>query len=198
MACINNIIGNIHIKHNNTWHESLYLCEDLTFVPDINQAAKLYILKSGNTNIINGDRVSINLGNKILTINNDNQIKFIDRDQLRDENDTFIINNGSDTTDPITYDTPVFLISNTLAGYALKCESSYTRSYLTNADYSTPVFAPFQLILSTNHIDKVMTKSQSPFEYMGHMVRSSFENYKAIYILIFLMFILMSCIIMGW
>ena len=54
------------------------------------------MLKSGNTTIINGDRVSLNLGNKILVITENNIIKFLDRDQLWDETDSFTITNGTD------------------------------------------------------------------------------------------------------
>lgn len=112
--------GNLLIKHNDKWRGDYYLKEDLSFTTDKSLAARFYLLKSGDTPILNGDRISINSGNRTLVIDNENHIRLLDRDQQSREINTFIITNGTDTTDPITYDGGIFFISDKTQKQALK------------------------------------------------------------------------------
>jgi len=120
MIHINNTLGNILIKHNDRWRGDYYLKEDLTFTLDRSAAARFYFLKSGDTTILNGDRISINCGNKILDIAD--SIRLIDRDQYHNGTMTFLITNGTDSTDPISFDSLLYLISDKNLKTALKYE----------------------------------------------------------------------------
>lgn len=126
MTCVENTLGNIFIKYNDKWRGNYYLKDDLTFTTDRATASRFYLLKSGDTTIINGDRISINLGNRTLMIGHDCRdcIRFIDRDQFNNDINSFTITNGSDNTDPITYETPIYLISDKNIKMALKYEWS--------------------------------------------------------------------------
>lgn len=112
--------GNLLIKHNDKWRGDYYLKDDLSFTTDRNLAARFYILKPGDTTILNGDRVSINSGNRTLIIDDSNQLKLIDRTQHHRELNSFIITNGTDSTDPITYDGSIFFISDRTKKMALR------------------------------------------------------------------------------
>jgi hypothetical protein len=225
MSYVNNILGNIYVRHLDKWRGYRYLKDDLTFTLNKNLAAKIYMLKSGNTTIINGDRVSLNLGNKILVITENNIIKFLDRDQLWDETDSFTITNGTDNTEPIMYDSTIFLITNKTEKYALKYEwildliNSNTTTITEQLDYnprSSPTLMngdytlsddinafQFQLekiettTITTNPDDNKnpTTKKQSPFDYVTKIFTTSLENYKGAIMLVLLMIILVLCFI---
>lgn len=114
--------GNIIIKHNDRWRGNYYLKEDLTFTVNKSQSARFYFLKPGDTTIINGDRISLNLGNKTLIINSDDKPQLIDRELSQHETNSFIITNGTENTDPITYETAMFLVSDRHRKTALRYE----------------------------------------------------------------------------
>ena len=121
---IENTSGNILIKHKDKWRGDFYLKDDLTFTTIKSQASHFYILKPGNTTIINGDRISINLGNQTVMVefNCKDQVKLIDRDLFNHNINSFIIIGESENTNPITYETSVFFISNKKTKEALKYE----------------------------------------------------------------------------
>lgn len=124
MSNVHNILGNILIKHNDKWRGDYYLKDDLTFTTDRSLAARFYLLKSGDTTILNGDRISINSGNKTLSISNSNTLQLVDREQHYHNFNTFLITNGTDHTDPITFETILYFISNRDDRTALKYEWS--------------------------------------------------------------------------
>lgn len=118
-------LGNMLIKCHDKWRGFLYLKEDITLTVDRSLAARFYLLKSGDTTILNGDRVTINSGNKVIIIDESNKIYLHDRtfeDKYINNIKSFIITNGTDNTDPITYETPIYLISNKDKKTALKYE----------------------------------------------------------------------------
>jgi len=119
MMYVNDNLGNLIIKHNDKWRGDYYLRDDLTFTVDRKAAGRFYLLKSGNTSILNGDRISINCGNKVLSIDRDNTIRLIDRENNYNTT-TFIITNGTDNTDPIAFETSLYLISDKDEKKALK------------------------------------------------------------------------------
>lgn len=123
MSYIGATSGNIYVKHNDKWRGDYYLTDNLTFTVDKDLAGKFYLLKQGDTTILNGDRITINSGNRTLVVANNNNIRLIDRDQ-RDQShvgvNSFIITNGIDNTDPITYENTVFLISDKTRKTALQ------------------------------------------------------------------------------
>ena len=112
----------ILIKHHDKWRGDYYLKEDLNFSSSASEAARFYLLKSGNTSILNGDRITIHLGNKTLTISDSNQLRLVDRDHVHHETSSFIITSDNDNTDPIIYESPYFFISNKEQEMALKYE----------------------------------------------------------------------------
>lgn len=114
--------GNILIKHNDKWRGDYYLTEDLTFTVDRSLAARFYLLKSGDTTILNGDRISINSGNRTLATSDSDTVRLIDRDHSQRLTTTFIVTNGTDNTDPISFETVIFLISDKDRKTALKYE----------------------------------------------------------------------------
>ena len=122
MSCLGGTLGNILIKHNDRWRGNYYLKDDLTFTTTKSYAARFYLLKSGDTTILNGDRISINSGNRTIVVNDTDTVSLIDRAQLTREPCSFIITNGSENTDPVTYESPVFLITDRYNKTALKYE----------------------------------------------------------------------------
>ena len=52
MDQIDNILGNIILKHENKLRGNSYLKQDLTFTTDRSLASRFYLLKSGNSTII--------------------------------------------------------------------------------------------------------------------------------------------------
>jgi hypothetical protein len=122
MLSVDNTFGNILLKHNDKWRGDYYLRDDLTFTVDRSLATRFYLLKSGDTTILNGDRISINSGNRTLSITDSNSLRLIDRDQSYHNTGTFLITNGTDNTDPITFETMIYLISNKDKKTALKYE----------------------------------------------------------------------------
>lgn len=122
MAHVDNILGNILIKHNDKWRGDYYLKDDLTFSLNKLHAGRFYLLKPGDTTILNGDRVSIHLGNRTLIMDNLNILKLVDREQVQRELNSFIITNGTENTDPISYESPIFFISDKSRKTALRYE----------------------------------------------------------------------------
>ena len=159
----------IFIKHNDKWRGDYYLTDDLTFTVDKSQAACFYLLKLGDTTIINGDRISINSGNRTLIIDDSNIIKLIDRQLLNREINSFIIINESDTTEPITYESSIFLISDINKKMAL--------SYEWGMDL---INVPRELI-STRILDGNIGSSDTPINYKPHnsphLINITYGNY---------------------
>jgi hypothetical protein len=119
MSRIDNTPGNILIRHNDKWRGTYYLRYDLTFTTDRDLAGRFYLLKPGVTTILNGDRISINSGNRTLAISN-NVVSLIDRTNITSEINEFIVTNRTNNTDPITYESPLFFITDKDRKMALK------------------------------------------------------------------------------
>lgn len=137
--------GTVFIKHTDSWHGTSYLKDDLSFTPHRDHASKFYLLKSNdpsiinsdietnnnNTAITNGDRISINIDNRSLTING-SQLLFEHQERLRyttgvqttgvqtTPGNTFLIVNGTNDNEPIVFNTPLFLIIDKITKQALK------------------------------------------------------------------------------
>lgn len=107
-----NELGNIFIKHNDKWRGDYYLKDDLSFTINRNEAARFHIIKSGNNLILNKDHVSINLGNKTLIIDNNDNLRLLAREYINMELSSFIINNGTDDINPIAYESQILFILN--------------------------------------------------------------------------------------
>ena len=104
-------IGNVLIRYNDRWRGPCYLTDSLTFTTNKAQAARFYLLKSSDTMILNGDRVSLNHGNRTITINEQKKVILRDRELINREISTFIITNGLNNTEPISYDVPLFILN---------------------------------------------------------------------------------------
>ncbi len=126
-------MGNLYIKYMDRWNGLYYLSENLEFIKDRSAACKFYILKTGNTTIINGDLITIHSGNKSLCIV-DNTIRLINRNTIYNIT-YFTITDGSDHTNAITFDQPIYLISDKEKKMALRFESDLLNSppVLSNA-----------------------------------------------------------------
>lgn len=118
-------LGNIFIKHNDKWRGDYYLKEDLTFGVNRGDAARFYLLKAGDTTILNGDRISLHMGSRTLittSIDGIETARLIDRQHANRGLASFIITNGTDNTDPITYESTLFFIADKARKMALKYE----------------------------------------------------------------------------
>lgn len=120
MTPVDNNVGTTLIKHYDKWRGAYYLKDDLSFTPKRSQAALFYLLKSGDTEIINGDRISINCGNKVLTVSPDNTLRLIDRDQIHRQTKTFTLTNGTDDITPVTHESELYIVSDRTRKMALK------------------------------------------------------------------------------
>jgi len=105
-------LGNIFIKHNDKWRGDYYLNESLNFTPNKSQAARFYILKPGDTTILNGDHISIHMQNRTIIVDNSDTLRLLDREYVDRHTSSFIITNATDSTDPITYESPIFFITD--------------------------------------------------------------------------------------
>lgn len=103
-------LGNILIRYNDRWRGPCYLTDGLTFTTNKAHASRFYLLKSNDTMILNGDRVSFNCGNRTIMINEHNKIVLRDRELINREISTFIITNGLDNTEPIGFDIPLLIL----------------------------------------------------------------------------------------
>lgn len=218
-----NCLGNIVIKHKDKWRGDYYLKENLTFTTNRKEAGNFYILKSGNTSILNGDRITINSGNKTITIDKDNQIKLIDREQVLNNINSFIISNGSDNIEPISYESPIYFISDKNNKTGLKYEwaldiitenipikESYPINYkprpcptLLNSNYSSTCESYIHTYQF--YLEKFET-TQSQLSHItynsNNNVKSKsltdfFEKYKSALMIISLMVILVLCILIS-
>lgn len=120
MTHIDTNLGNILIKYIDNYHQTHYLSENLTFTSQKENACKFYFLKYGNTNIVNGDHITINSGHRTLVIDNNGALHLIDRDHLQSYKNTFTITNGSENDDIISYETRVCFVTDNLDKSALK------------------------------------------------------------------------------
>ena len=103
-------LGNILIRYNDRWRGPCYLTDTLTFTTNKAQASRFYLLKSSDTMILNGDRVSFNHGNRTIMISEQNKVVLRDRELINREINTFIITNGLDNTEPIGFDIPLLIL----------------------------------------------------------------------------------------
>ena len=225
MSGVNNTLGNILIKHNDKWRGDYYLTEDLTFTVNKSLAARFYLLKSGDTTILNGDRISINSGNRTLAVTDSDIIRLIDRDQSQRFINTFIVTNGTDNTDPITFETFIYLISDKDRKTALKYEwgmdlisthedssTSGAVSYkphdtpsLTNSDYGT------SSSININSFGFILERADTPITNLDsarnmvvapqnkHIAPKNptefLDGYKGVVMIILLMIVLILCIL---
>ena len=218
MSYVNDTLGNIYIKHNDKWRGDYYLKDDLTFTVDKTLAGRFYLLKSGDTTIINGDRISINTGNRTLSLLD--SLRLIDRDQNHNTITTFLITNGTDNTDPITFETPLYIISDKDSKTALKYEwgmdliGPVNNNILLGAVNYKPHECP-KLANSSygdicpNYIntfefyfekaDGPITNLDSPNAMVTKSVtRNEFiEGYKGAIMVVLLMIVLILCIMIG-
>lgn len=210
--------GNLLIKHNDKWRGDYYLKHDLTFSPNRSEAAHFYLLKPGDTTILNGDRVSINSGNRTLILDEANNCRLIDRDQHHRGIRTFIISNNKDSTDPINYDQVLFFISDKTARTALKYEwsmdiirpndgsgsSTYKpRNFpnLTTSTYGTShetELTPFQFQLE-RATEPITNLEDNRTVAVAKPTRNDnlFDRYKGAILLFFLMILLVLCIMVN-
>lgn len=130
-SALTNDVGTTVIKHHDKWRGDYYLRHDLTFTADKNLAARFYLLKAGDTSIINGDRISINCGNTVLVVDRDNRMRLMDRDQIYHETRTFIVTDGTDNVTPVTHDTLLYILSDRQRTLALKYHWSMESTVLT-------------------------------------------------------------------
>lgn len=192
--------GNLLIKYHDKWRGAFYLKEDLTFTPDRNSGARFYLLKPGDTTIINGDRITINCGNKILVTNASHEVKLLDRNLIQRESTTFIITDGSDNTDPINYETPLYFICD--KDHILKHEWSWSQS--NDTEYKPDKNPKLVNIEYTNTLDD-QVGFQLYLEKADHAITHKkaiksndlFDNYKGQIIITLLMVILILCILIS-
>lgn len=198
-------IGNLLIKHKFN-SQIFYLCNDLNFTTKREIASKFYLLKSGDTSILNNDRININSGNKTLLITSDNNIKFMDRSNMKYDISTCIITTGSDNVLPITYETALFFLTDKLNNLALKF------SPITNQEFNSDVSinenpkllnSKFDITTDINDLQFYLEKYDDPIINIPQNKTSNFsflkknlefnENNRSILLLILLFIILFLC-----
>jgi hypothetical protein len=206
--------GTVIIKHIDPWHGTSYLKDDLTFTTHRDQASKFYLLKSNdnsdNTAITNGDRISINIGNRNLIVNG-STLTFENRN-LTSVN-TFLIVNGTNDTESIMFNTPLFLIIDKTTKSALKYVwdidlnnildtgspsfKQNNRPILSIASYDNLPerdINTFKFSLEHNNPQiNILTTShpQTPYTSIFN------DNYKGNIIIVILLIILVICALLG-
>ena len=210
-SAVSSAYGNTFIKHNDRWRGDYYLREDLTFTVDRSQACKFYLLKPGDTTILNGDRIGIHVGSRTLVVDSNRNLRLVDREQLISrsrEISTFIVTNGSDNTDPITYESSVFFISDRNNGSALKYEwgmnlssdSAYRphdHPALTNGNYNTTESSSNSFQFALERSESPITRAISISAPSSHRPKSSdlLSGYKGAVMIVLLMVILVLSVL---
>jgi hypothetical protein len=221
MSHVDNTLGNILIKHNDKWRGDYYLQDNLTFGVNRSQAARFYLLKSGDTTILNGDRISLHSGNRTLVISDSNTIRLVDRNLPYRGLNSFIITNGTDNTDPVTYENIVFLISDSQTKTALKYD--WRMDLISNPSQNSIISSNASDYRPRNQPSLVNSNYESTCESYSHMFEFLLEKadlpiidqsrftltetssvktasdimdgYKGIIMIILLMVILLLCIV---
>jgi hypothetical protein len=113
MSRVEYALGNILIKHQDVqFKRTYYLTEELIFSSKREEAARFYFLKPGDTEVLNGDRISINCGNRTLIMMDDGTLRLVERDQIKNNVDSFIITDGTDSIMAIAYNKPFYLLKS--------------------------------------------------------------------------------------
>ena len=204
---IDNIVGNILIKHKSNT-KNFYLCQDLSFTTDRSNANKFYFLKSGDTSILNNDRININCGNKTLLINQNYGLKFMDRNNFNNNVSTFIITAGSDNILPIQYEIPLFFLTDKTNNLALKYSHIDDNGFVSiKSDNPKLVNAKFDITTDINDLQFYLEKFDEPitniepkqpeqpssnFNFIKKTIEFN-DNHKSILLLILLFMILFLC-----
>lgn len=190
MEHVDNILGNIIIRHEDKWRGDSYLKQDLTFTSDRDQASRFYLLKSGNSTITNGDRITINSGNKTLV--QDEELALIDRDEITKDKNLMIITDGTDDPKAIAYNSTVFFIVDKDKKTGLKYSVSEKPSKLISDEYSG--------ITDINSFKFILEKSDN-YENgnLKTLTKTSgfLENNKGMVIMFLLLLLLVLSILAG-
>jgi len=210
MTHVDNTLGNILIKHHDTWRGDYYLKDDMTFTADRSSACRFYLLKPGDTTINNGDRVSINSGNRTLSSDNTDKILLTDRNNHT--NITCIISNGTDNLDPITYEGSLFFITDKIAKKALCYD--WKMELIENSRTPHPSNSPIIINktygndslgenspLNINSFRFFLEKADRPITRVEAIPQATqsktyevIHEYKGVFLIVFLMMILVFCI----
>lgn len=105
-------MGNIIIKIENKLGGSRYLNENLLFTSDRSDACKFYLLKDTNSSIFNGDRVTLNTGNRTLIIDDRGIPQLLNRMHIHDEIQSFIVTTGSEDHEPLGCEIPLYFMNH--------------------------------------------------------------------------------------
>lgn len=215
MTVIDGSFVRILIHHTDSWRGNYYVSEDMTFTSNVHEAVKCYLLKPGDTSILNGDRISINTGNKTLVVTPENEVKFMDRETITREISTYIITNGTDSVEPIAFDMPIFLIVDNNARTALryKWSTDLLTSQVTPSDqpnlivdgYGEVAPAVFELRLKNADTPNITQHAQRPDAQRPDAQRPDAslrqrllsDEYKKAALLIILLIILIVSIVMS-
>jgi hypothetical protein len=127
MDTVENSHGNIYICAIDTWKNKYYLTSELKFTQNIKEAAKFYFLKSSDDSFKNRDIISFNIGNKVLCIDEENNVKMIPREKIKNEMKSFTVTDGTDIEENLSYNHPYFLISDNNNKKVLQCKFDSNR-----------------------------------------------------------------------
>jgi hypothetical protein len=123
MTALQSQPGHIVIKYNNEWGGTFYLSESLIFVPQLEDALRFSVFTSDNTAILNGDRIILQSGGQVLIVNNVGKLELRNYNQVTSRDvSSFIITDGSDTTENVEYDKSYFLAHDPQLRTGLKAE----------------------------------------------------------------------------
>lgn len=200
-------LGNIVISHYDpVWKTMYYLCDDMTFTTDERYAARCYLLKPGDTAVNNGDRISINTGNRTLVIDTKGKVKFMDRELIKNETSTFVVTNGTPDVRGIGYSSSeYFLIANKDNKMALRCKW-FTNLIDTTADMRPELISdcyeeaiPAQFAFSFDYAPKHREHPvvQETRAVASRTSRELIEQYKNEMLLLLLMITLVLCLVIS-
>lgn len=196
---ISNNPGNVLIKYMDKWRGAYYLTTDLKFTTDRSLAIRFYILKAGNHIILNGDRVTINNSNQMIVVDPNNEVKMVDREQIFEGINTFFISSGHENTEPITYESPIYLLSDKTQNMALKYDwDTNTTEYYPRL-INTPIYNEnintFQFFLerADTSITNTNSLTASPFQTIKKNFNLS-DSHKSAILVILLMIVLILCV----
>lgn len=195
--------GLIRIKSHDAWQGDIYLTERLTLSPHKAQAGHFSLFKETGTTILNGDRISIYFGGRVLAIvNASTRPQLVDMARISSEIHSFIISSGSDIPDPVTYDSNYCLVVDLETGLGLKsgrldqwkAEMGLLVGSLADPDPRRIQAYQFSL----ERVGEPITLTDDPrLQLRAPVATEALDGNKGLILIFLLMIILILCIIIG-
>lgn len=179
------IYDNILISHRDYWDNLYYLCDNLTFTTNRQFASKFSIYNTDNSTILNGDSIYIRGNNRILCVDDKNNVTLSPT-----MNSTFVISNLQTNFEPINYRSPVYILSSNTE--ALKMSINNNVPKLINTKFTDK---DNYFVFSIEKANIPIMNSTRDMEENNYVTKKQVENTpKSILLVLLSIIILILCV----